>query len=247
MLTLERVSYQPREVAMVAHASCRFEAGKLTAIIGPNGAGKTTLLKLAAGLLPASSGAISAEAMRFSDQQARARHIAYLPQFQSIAWPLMCRDVVALGLLPYGARDEARVMHALEICGVAQFSDRTIDTLSGGEQARVHVARLLVGDAQCLLFDEPVQSLDAAGALAVMGVLRRAADDGLAVALVLHDLHLAAQFCDHVLVMDKAVIAAQGAPDEVLSAACLSPIFGVEFVAVDAAGHNLLVAQAIKD
>ena len=227
--------------------SAQFRDGTLTGIIGPNGAGKTSLLRVAAGLCAPQAGDIALPGVDFADPQARAKALAYLPQFQNVAWPLVGRDVVALGLLPYGDNlpdGAARIEAALTRCGALGFAERAIDTLSGGEAARVHLARLLVGHARLLLLDEPVQSLDAAGALAVMGLLRAAASDGLAVALVLHDMTLAAQFCDRILLMDKGRLVAQGTPDEVLSASQLTPIFGVEFDAIEAQGHKVLVPRA---
>lgn len=244
MLELAGVHYSVGAKTVLQNVSTAFQSGQVTGIIGPNGAGKTSLLRLAAGLQRPDSGAVLWDGTPLTAHHAWTQKLAYLPQFQTVAWPLSCRDVVGLGLLPFGAPDADKVMAALETCGAASFCDRTIDTLSGGEQARVHLARLLVGDASCLLLDEPVQSLDAAGALAVMGLLRQATHTGRAVAVVLHDLHLAAQFCDHIVLMDGGTICAQGAPDEVLSAQRLSPIFGVEFDAIDASGHALLVARA---
>ena len=244
MLELAHVSYQPAEKPIVNKASVRFEAGQITGLIGPNGAGKTTLLKLAAGLLAPQQGEVTLAGADFADPQVRAQHIAYMPQFQSVAWPLSCRDVVGLGLMPFGPVVPEKIDAALAQCGAAAFAARSIDTLSGGERARVHMARLLVGGAPILLLDEPVQSLDAAGALAVMAVLRKAADDGYCVVLVLHDLHLAAQFCDALVLMNEGQISAQGAPSEVLSPDRLAPIFKVEFDAVSLADRQVLVARS---
>ena len=247
MLELSGVSHSYQGAGVLHDVSCRFAAGQVTGIIGPNGAGKTTLLKLAAGLMTPARGAVSSDAFEFADRRARAQELAYLPQFHSSAWPLACQDLVALGLLPYGdALPDAaqRVAAALQQCGASAFAERGIDSLSGGERARVHVARLLVGKARLLLLDEPVQSLDAAGALAVMDVLRAAATHGKAVVTVLHDLTLAAQFCDHIIVLHEGRVAAEGSPQEVLSATRLAPIFGVSFDAVEAAGHRILVANA---
>ncbi|MGC6533994.1 MAG: ABC transporter ATP-binding protein [Parvibaculales bacterium] len=243
MLDLADVSFQLAEKPIVNKASVRFEAGQITGLIGPNGAGKTTLLKLAAGLLAPQHGEVALAGADFADPQARAQHIAYMPQFQSVAWPLSCRDVVGLGLMPFGPVVPERIDAALAQCGAAAFAARSIDTLSGGERARVHMARLLVGGAPILLLDEPVQSLDAAGALAVMAVLRQAADNGHCVVLVLHDLHLAAQFCDALVLMNEGQICSQGAPSEVLSPDRLAPIFKVEFDAVSLADRQVLIAR----
>tara|TARA_B110000971_G_C20036486_1_gene514539 strand:- start:2871 stop:3617 length:747 start_codon:yes stop_codon:yes gene_type:complete len=209
--------------------SCRFEAGQITAIVGPNGAGKTTLLRAAAGLAPLSAGSIHLEGCDWKNRKTRARNLAYLSQFQNIAWPLACRDVVALGLLPYGFRNDELVMAALARCHVTQFSDRPINTLSGGERSRVFLARLLVANAPLLLLDEPTQSLDVAGAMGLMHLLRGAADDGAAVGVVMHDLNLALAFCDHVLLLQNGVLKAQGAPRDVFTPSRLEPIFDVEF------------------
>lgn len=216
----------------------------MLALIGPNGAGKTSLLRIAAGLETPQAGKIVFDAGDFSNPQARAQTLAYLPQFQNIAWPLLCRDVVALGLMPFGKPDEARIMAALQACGADQFADRPIDTLSGGEAARVHVARLLVGDAPILLLDEPVQSLDAAGAQGVMQLLRQAADDGKAVGLVVHDFNLAQQYCDAAVLLDKGALAGQGAPHELFTPATLAPIFGIEFTRAAADGVEYILPRA---
>ena len=233
MLELKNISALTPETSaqksILHDISCRFEAGHITAIVGPNGAGKTTLLRAAAGLVPLSAGSIHLEGCDWKDPKTRARHLAYMPQFQNIAWPLLCRDVVALGLLPHGFRDDGLVAAALARCEASQFSDRPIDTLSGGEQSRVFMARLLVANAPLLLLDEPTQSLDAAGAMGLMHLLRVAADDGAGVGVVMHDLNLAQAFCDHVLVLQNGVVRAKGAPRDVFTPSQLAPIFGVEF------------------
>lgn len=249
MLEMAQISLGYDDISVLQKVNCQFEAGQLTGIIGPNGAGKTSLLRVAAGLLTPSQGSVALAGVEFADPQARAKALAYLPQFHQSAWPLACRDVVALGLLPYGDNlldADARIDEALARCGATSFAARPITALSGGERARVHVARLLVGAAPLLLLDEPVQSLDAAGAMAVMDVLRDAASGGQAVVSVLHDLTLAAQYCDHIIVMHEGRVAAEGEPHEVLSPQRLEPIFGVRFDAIDAAGQRLLVARAGK-
>lgn len=243
MLELENITHRFDEKSVLRDVSCRFEAGKISALIGPNGAGKTSLLRIAAGLEAPDGGTATLDGVDFADAQMRARTLAYLPQFQNIAWPLLCRDVVALGLLPFGVKDEGQVDAALRACGASQFADRSIDTLSGGEAARVHMARLLVGDAPVLLLDEPVQSLDAAGADAVMRLLRQAANDGKAVGLVVHDLNLAQHYCDAVVLMDEGVIVGHGAPQDLFTPATLAPIFGIGFTRAAANGVDYILPQ----
>ncbi len=243
MLELANIRHGFNGQTVLRDNSCRFEVGKIVALVGPNGAGKTSLMRVAAGLQHPDSGCVSLDGVDFADPKARARALAYLPQFQNIAWPLLCRDVVALGLMPHGRRDDGQVAAALALCGAMEFADRPIDTLSGGEAARVHLARLMVGDAPVLLLDEPVQSLDAAGAEAVMQLLRQAANSGKAVGLVVHDLNLAQHYCDHVVLMDKGSIIAQGAPSQLFTPATLKPIFGVEFTQVAANGADYILPQ----
>ncbi len=241
MLELAEVQYMVGEKTVLQNVSTFFPSGQVTGIVGPNGAGKSSLMRVAAGLAELTGGMVKAQAEagnRFSDPDWRAKNIAYMPQFQTTAWPLTAREVVMLGLLPFGlglmsnsAEAEDKTDAALARCGAEKFAGRTIDTLSGGEQARVYLARLLVGGAANLLLDEPTQSLDAAGALAVMQLLKTEAEAGAAVGVVVHDLNLARRFCDHVVVLENGHVAADGAPRDVLSPDVLQPIFGVEFKA----------------
>lgn len=244
MLELTNIQFMAGQKAVLQNVSAAFPAGQVTGIVGPNGAGKTSLLRVAGGLIAPIGGALQAEG-DFTSSDWRAQNIAYMPQFQSVAWPLLVREVVALGLLPLrlGTAEAAqRVEAALARCGMGDFQDRRIDSLSGGEQARVFLARLLATQAQILLLDEPVQSLDPAGALAVMALLQAEAAAGKAVVVVLHELNLAQQFCDRLVVMQNGTVALSGRAQHVLSPARLRPIFGVEFKQL-AGGH--LVAQDV--
>src|SRR5690606_16224848 len=153
--------------------------------VGPNGAGKTTLLKAVAGLLPA-RGTIAVEDSMLSRLALaeRARRIAYLPQGHVFHWPLAVEDIVALGRLPRGAgadlseTDRAAVMRAMEETGVAEYAGRAVTTLSGGERARVALARVLATEARLILADEPTAALDPRYQLTVLDILRRHANDG---------------------------------------------------------------------
>ena len=244
MLCLTDIQLMVGEKRVLQNVSAHFPAGQVTGIIGPNGAGKTSLLRVAAGLAQVEAGSVITQG-DFLDANWRAKNIGYMPQFQSVAWPLAVRDVVALGLLPLNlglAESEKRVDAALQRCGMGRFSARRIDTLSGGEKARVYLARLLATDAPIMLLDEPVQSLDAAGALTIMNLLRTEAAEGKAVIVVIHELNLAQQFCDGLVVMQNGTVVLEGDTRHVLSPARLRPIFGVEFKQFTG-GH--LVAQNV--
>jgi iron complex transport system ATP-binding protein len=208
--------------------------GEVVVVVGPNGAGKTTLLKAVAGLLSA-KGAIAIEETPLSrlSLAERARRVAYLPQGHVFHWPLAVEDIVALGRLPRGAGadlsdvDRAAVSRAMADTGVADYAGRPVTTLSGGERARVALARVLATEARLILADEPTAALDPRYQLIVLDILRRHADDGGAVVAVLHDLGLAARRADRIVVLDQGRIVADGAPREVLTKALLAKTFGV--------------------
>lgn len=208
--------------------------GEVVVVVGPNGAGKTTLLKAVAGLLSA-KGTIAVEDVplhRLSLAE-RARRIAYLPQGHVFHWPLAVEDIVALGRLPRGAgadlsaSDRAAVTRAMVDTGVADHAGRAVTTLSGGERARVALARVLATEARLILADEPTAALDPRYQLIVLDTLRRHANGGGAVIAVLHDLGLAARRADRIVVLDQGRIVADGAPREVLTKALLAKTFGV--------------------
>jgi len=216
--------------------SLSLSSGHLVALVGPNGAGKTTLLRALAGLLP-SDGAIhvGGEALSSLALRDRARRFAYLPQGHVVHWPLPARDIVALGRYPHGATDPARlsakdaeaVSRAMQAADVVAFADRLITELSGGERSRVALARVLAVEAPVILADEPTASLDPRHQFDVMRGLRAAADRGVLVIVVTHDLGLAARFADTVLVLSEGRLVAQGAPSEALSEQVMADVFRI--------------------
>jgi iron complex transport system ATP-binding protein len=204
--------------------------GTVTAICGPNGAGKSTLLQGLAGLLQPDSGTVLLDGQPLTALHARerARQIGYLPQAGEIAWDLSVEALVALGRLPHGDRGEGPVARALAAVGLAAFARRPVSTLSGGERARALLARVLAGEPAWLLADEPLAALDLAHQLALLTHLRGAAEGGTGVVLVLHDLALAMNHADHVLVLESGRLAAQGPPEQALSEAVIARVWGVE-------------------
>ena len=222
--------------AVLRDISLALSSRHLVALVGPNGAGKTTLLRALAGLLP-SQGEIhvGGDALSSLHLGERARRLAYLPQGHLMHWPLPARDIVALGRTPHGATDPARltpadaeaVTRAMQETDVVDLGGRLVTELSGGERSRVALARVLAVEAPVVLADEPTSSLDPRYQIEVMKKLRNAADGGVLVIVVTHDLGLAARFSDTVLVLSEGRLVAQGPPAQALSAQVMAEVFRV--------------------
>lgn len=211
--------------ARLADITATFAPGTITAICGPNGAGKSTLLAVLAGLLALDSGSASATAMPAIE---RARRIGFLPQSGEVAWNMSVQALVALGRLPHGDKAAEPVEQALAAVGLAQLAQRPISTLSGGERARALLARVLAGQPQWILADEPLAALDLAQQRSLLDHLRRAADQGAGVVLVLHDLPLAVNHADQVLVLKDGRLIAHDAPQAALTEAVIAQVWGVK-------------------
>ncbi|QJE72171.1 ABC transporter ATP-binding protein [Aerophototrophica crusticola] len=210
--------------------------GEFTALVGPNGAGKSTLLRTLAGLAPSDAGTVTLDGVLLPAVPARerGRRLAYLAQASTVHWPLTVERLVALGRLPHlepwrrpGPADAAAIDRALSLCDVEGFRDRAVTSLSGGERARVLLARALAGDPALLLADEPVAGLDPYHQLRVMEVLRDRAAAGTGVLAVLHDLALVARFCGRVILLEAGRVVADGPPSLVLEPGLLSRLYGV--------------------
>jgi iron complex transport system ATP-binding protein len=220
-----------------------FEPGSITAICGPNGAGKSTLLQALAGLIEPDRGGVSLDGAPLPQGRERARRIGYLPQAGEIAWDLSVAGLAALGRLPHGDRGEASVAAALAAVDLQRFATRPVSTLSGGERARALLARVLAGEPRWILADEPLAALDLAHQLALLAHLRAAADAGAGVVLVLHDLALAMNHADRVVVLERGGVAADGVPDEALAEAVIARVWGVRARWLGEPGARALVAE----
>ncbi|WP_126976021.1 ABC transporter ATP-binding protein [Frigidibacter oleivorans] len=227
LLALDRLSVTRAGRPVLEGATLTIGAGEVVGLIGPNGAGKTTLLRAALGLIPA-KGHASLAAL---PPARRARAAAFLPQQRDIAWPMPVAAVVALGRVAHagsaGPADRAAVERALAAMGLADLAARPATELSGGEQARVLIARVLAQEAPLILADEPVAGLDPAQQIATMQVFAAHAAAGGAVLASLHDLGLAARHCTRLVMMQAGRIVADGPPAAVLTGAHLARVFGI--------------------
>jgi iron complex transport system ATP-binding protein len=238
MLAITNLSLSLSGQRVVCEIDLQLPAG-LHVIIGPNGSGKTSLLRLLAGLAKPDKGEIlwQGEALGHMPVRQRARLVSYLAQNPPIHWPIKVEALIALGRVAHRetvAQTKALVANAMQTCAVTQFADRSVGQLSGGERARVLLARMLCVGADLLLVDEPTAALDPAQQLAMMDILQAEASMGKTVLCVLHDLPLAARYADQLLVLQKGRIALQGSPKQVLVDAKMQDIFGLRF---EADGH----------
>jgi iron complex transport system ATP-binding protein len=210
-------------------------SGDFIGLVGPNGAGKTTLLRTLGGLEGSAEGRVLVDGadIRALSPRERARRIAYLAQTREVAWAITAEAVVALGRFAYGAvsrldgEDRAAIDRALGATDATAFRIRTILTLSGGEQARVHLARALSAETPVLLADEPTAALDPKHQLAIMRALRAKADGGAIVIAALHDLRAAERWCNRIVVMERGRIAADGDPERMLTPSLIEQVFDI--------------------
>jgi iron complex transport system ATP-binding protein len=234
-MRFENLSLNLRGRPILHGVSGHLQKGKVTAILGANGAGKSTLLSCLAGLRTPDSGTVMLGDQPLSSisAQTRARQIGLLPQQADIHWEINVRALVALGRLPHQGRwgktdaDDAAIDRAMAQTDVAQFADRTALRLSGGEQARVLLARVLAGEPNWVLADEPLANLDPAHQMDAAACLKAVARGGAGVVIVLHDLTQAARIANHIIIMNCGRIQAAGTPAEVLTHDQLASAFGV--------------------
>lgn len=228
---------------------------QLVGIIGPNGAGKSTLMRAMAGLQE-HSGSILWDGRDIGATPAgeRARMIAYMPQDRTVHWATDCLDVVLLGRLPHragfaaaSASDQRHAREAMERMDVLGFARRAFDTLSGGEQARVLIARMLAQEPGVYIADEPVNGLDPAHQIGLMRTLRGFVADGRSVFVSLHDLTLASRWCDRLVILCGGRLCADGPPSRVLDDACLASVYGIEAARLTIDGRPAVVPSNLHD
>ncbi len=250
MLTATDLTLERGGRTVLSGVSLALRPGEVTAILGPNGAGKSTLLNALAGLIAPVNGAVELgqSALAALALAERARRIGYLPQAGDVAWNLSVRALTSLGRLPWRgvsnpAEDAAAVEQALAAMDLTALADRPIHTLSGGERARALLARVLATGAEWVLADEPLAALDLAHQLALTAHFRALADEGKGVVLVLHDLALAMNHADRVLVLGEGCVIADGTPEVALTAEVIARVWGVDADWVGARRARALVMR----
>lgn len=234
-ITIEQLGVTLGRRRVLEQVDTRFSSGSLTGVIGPNGAGKSTLARAMLALVPASGTVrIDGDNVAAMPRADLARRIAYVPQGQTLHWPLGVERLVGLGRLPHlapmsriGAADMAAIERAMARADVLHLRHRIATELSGGERARALFARALAVEAPALIVDEPLASLDPGHQIDVMELLRAEAAGGALVIAVLHDLTLAARYCDRLLLIDSGRVVAEGAPATMLSAERLRAVYGI--------------------
>lgn len=238
------------KVEVISDLDFSLSSGELVGLIGPNGAGKTTLLRVMAGLLRPDRGdvRIVGRPLQHLGRRQIAKSLAYLPQGGESHWAVTASTLVMLGRLPHrdpwrspSDTDWKAVDQALVACDALQFKERPVSQLSGGERARVFLARALASEPRVLLADEPVSGLDPGHQLDVMTKLRGLARSGAGIVVVMHDLTLAARFCDRIVVLHNRRMAAEGNPEDVLSPTVLDQCYGIRAFHSSAGGNTIVV------
>jgi len=253
MLYIDQLSIDRLTKPVLKNISIEIKKGELVGVIGPNGAGKSTLLEAMAGLIIPGAGRIllgeAQDNVHDLPYSVRAKHIAYLPQERALAWDMTVEQVVHLGRFAYGlgplkGANEDAVNQALAKVGLSEFRTRQMNMLSGGEAARVHLARLLAGQALVNLVDEPINALDPHQQFQVMTILQEECQKGAMVIAAIHDLPLVARYCDRVIVLHQGELVANGASTEVLQAGFLKSIFNIDAQWIENdEGHHLLISD----
>nr|WP_217475115.1 heme ABC transporter ATP-binding protein [Stutzerimonas stutzeri] len=255
MLRAQRISVRRGASAVLTDIDLQLPSGEVLGVLGPNGAGKSTLLGALSGELAVSAGEVSLQGRALADWSGteRARCLAVLPQSSSLNFAFRVEEVVGLGRLPHDSgreQDQDIVSSALQAADAQHLGPRNYLALSGGEQQRVHLARVLAQlwpgrPGQTLLLDEPTAMLDPLHQHSILQSVRRFAERGGAVLVILHDLNLAARYCDRLLLLADGYARVSGSPEQVLQAEPLKAVFGLDVLIQrhPERGHPLVIAR----
>jgi iron complex transport system ATP-binding protein len=252
-LELSSVSITRGKKQVVHDLSFSVNKPELIGIIGPNGAGKSSLMRAIAGLLPF-SGSIWLDNISMTTLRAEkiARRLAYLPQERVVHWPLTVKEVVMLGRIPHrkafgsASRDDIKAVdEAMRHLEISKLANRSFSTLSGGEQARVLIARMAAQETQLIIADEPTSGLDPSHQIGLMQLFQTFVASGKTVLTSLHDLPLSSRWCDRILLIKEGRVVADGAPDAVMTVERIAEVYGVQAVKSTVNGRPLIVPTDI--
>lgn len=234
---LDNASFRVPGRTLLHPLSLHFPAGKVTGLIGHNGSGKSTLLKMLGRHQPPGEGTIYLESTPLPDwgTKAFARKVAYLPQQLPPAEGMTVRELVAIGRYPwhgalgrFSQDDRERVDEAIALVGLKPFAGRLVDSLSGGERQRAWIAMMVAQNTQCLLLDEPTSALDIAHQVEVLALIHQLSTQrGLTVIAVLHDINMAARYCDYLVALKGGDMIAQGVPEQLMRPETLAHVYGL--------------------
>ena len=235
--TLKNASFEVPGRTLLQPLSLTFPPGKVTGLIGHNGSGKSTLLKMLGRHHAASSGEVllNQQPVGRWNSKAFARQVAYLPQQLPAAEGMTVRELVAIGRYPwhgalgrFGQEDRDRVEDAIAQVGLNAFAGRLVDSLSGGERQRAWLAMMVAQNSRCLLLDEPTSALDIAHQVEVLALIKALSQQhGLTVIAVLHDINMAARYCDHLVALRQGAMIAEGDAEAIMQPEVLGGIYGI--------------------
>jgi iron complex transport system ATP-binding protein len=238
-ITVDDCSLSFGELSVLESVSLSIEPGEFVGLVGPNGAGKTTLLRAISGALEPDSGSVTVGGvdLRTASSRASSRLVAVVPQDTSLSFSFPVRDVVEMGRHPHrsrfsspGSDDRAAVEHALERTRTAEFADRPIDEISGGQRQRVVLARAIAQETPVMVLDEPTASLDINHQVETLELVRELIGEGRTVIAAIHDLDLAARYCDRLVLLADGSVARDGPPSSVLTGGALAEAFDANAV-----------------
>jgi iron complex transport system ATP-binding protein len=237
ILSLNNIVQVKGKKVVIDSLSLEMVPGKVIAILGPNGAGKSSLLEMIAGLNMPHSGEVKLgpNRMEVITPKQRAQRIGFLSQHSETAWPLEVEAFIGLGRIPHQGRffslhsksDQSAIQKAMAQSGVEDLSHRLVNTLSGGEFSRVLLARVLAGEPEWLLLDEPMTGLDPGHQFILCDLLSKLAKEGIGIIVTLHDLSLAAHVADRIILLNQGKLIADGTVREVLTADRIQKVYGV--------------------
>lgn len=255
MLQAHQLTVARAGQTVLSEVSLCLRPGEVLGVLGPNGAGKSSLLGVLSGELAASSGWVRLDnrALAHWPGRERARRLAVLPQFSSLSFGFSVEQVVQMGRMPHDSgrqADQQVINEVLRAVDASHLAGRSYLQLSGGERQRVHLARVLAqlwpgAAGQVLLLDEPTSMLDPLHQFKVLEAVRGFVSQGASVLLILHDLNLAARYCDQLLLLNEGRVQACGSPETVLHPALLHSVFGIEVLVQPhpERGHPLIISR----